>query len=538
MDIWNIFSLLGGVALFLYGMGLMSEGLELVAGSKMQEILHKLTTNRFLGIFVGFLVTAIIQSSSATTVMVVGFVNSSLMNLTQAVNVIMGANIGTTVTGLFIALNVMKFAPLIAFVGLIVSMRRKTKMKYWSKVIFGLGLLFMGLQFMADAMVPLRESQTFIDTVQQLSSPILAVIVGMLFTALIQSSSASVGILQTLARQGLVPFSTSFYIVLGQNIGTCITSVLASLGSNKNAKRAALCHVLFNVFGTLLFLVVAQLLPIQDFFVNLAPNQPAAQIAFLHTAFNITTTIVMLPFTKYLVRISNVLIQGEDATFVERKLKFVNVNTFGDNVVMLANIRREMSRMAQIVAQVADDSLANVREYDSERAVAVRENLSTLKYLIKELNQVSVKLITRRLNKKDSKVVTNYISTLSNFERIADYLEQILKLSEDRYVQENPFSSFAQEELDSVRQQISALAQSLEDQMNKETDRIPVQAREEVVALTLHNARDRHVTRTIEGMCTAQGGLLYNGLLSWIERIAYHLTEISDLTHANVKLMG
>ncbi|MDD7593048.1 MAG: Na/Pi cotransporter family protein [Peptoniphilaceae bacterium] len=538
MDIWHVFSLLGGVALFLYGMGLMGEGLELVAGSKMQEILHKLTTNRFLGIFIGFLVTAIIQSSSATTVMVVGFVNSSLMNLSQAINVIMGANIGTTVTGLFIALDIMKFAPLIAFAGLLLSMRRKTKMKYWSKVIFGLGLLFMGLQFMSDAMVPLRESQTFIDAIQQLSSPLLAVIVGMLFTALIQSSSASVGILQTLARQGLVPFSTSFYIVLGQNIGTCITSVLASIGSNKNAKRAALCHVLFNVFGTVLFLIVALFLPVQDFFVQLAPNQPAAQIAFLHTTFNISTTLVMLPFTKYLARIANIMIQGEDAAFVERKLKFVNVNTFSDNVVMLANIRREMSRMADIVSHAVEESLANVREYDPERAVAVRENLSTLKYLIKELNQVSVKLITRRLNKKDSKVVTNYISALSNFERISDYLEQILKLSEDRYVQENPFSSFAQEELESIRQQVGALARSLDEQMKNEGDRISVKAREEVVELTLHNAHDRHVQRTVDGMCTAQGGLLYNGLLSWVERITYHLMEISDLAHANGKLMG
>lgn len=537
MDIWHLFSLLGGLALFLYGMSLMGEGLELVAGSKMQEILHKLTTNRILGIFIGFLVTAVIQSSSATTVMVVGFVNSNLMNLAQAINVIMGANIGTTVTGLFIALNITEFAPLIAFFGLVLSMKRKTKMKYWSKVVIGLGFLFMGLEMMAASMEPLHDSAAFLTIVNHLSSPLLAIIVGMLFTALIQSSSASVGILQTLGRQGLIPFATSFYIVLGQNIGTCITSVLASIGSSKNAKRAALSHVLFNVLGTAIFLLISWLLPVRDWILSVAPGQPAVQIALIHTMFNVGTTLIMFPFTKHLSELAHVLVKGQDKKVDERKLKFVKANTFGDNVVMIASIQKEMSRMMEIVSSATNKSIANINKYDTETAIDVREDLATLQYLIKELNQVSVKLITRRLNKSDSKTVTNYIGALSNFERISDYLSQILNLSEERYVQENPFSSFAQGELNEINAQLTGLSKALEDQMAGETDRKPIAARNEVLAKTVNTARERHVERTIDGSCTAQGGLLYNGLLSWIERIAYHFTEISDTIHANAKIL-
>ncbi|MEG3039937.1 MAG: Na/Pi cotransporter family protein, partial [Erysipelotrichaceae bacterium] len=307
MSISNILMLVGGLALFLYGMHMMSEGLEVAAGNRMKAILEKLTSNRFVGVAVGAIITAIIQSSSATTVMVVGFVNSSLLQLEQAVWLIMGANIGTTITGQLIALDISKIAPLFAIIGVVmVSFIKKKKINYIGEIIAGLGILFIGMGMMSNAMIPLRDYQPFINLIANFSNPIIGILVGALFTAVIQSSSASVGILQALVMAGVLPFSSAIYVLFGQNIGTCITAVLASIGANRNAKRTTIIHLSFNIIGTVIFLFVVSFLPFTDWMMSITSN-PAAQIANTHTVFNLVTTLALLPFGAYLAKLAKII---------------------------------------------------------------------------------------------------------------------------------------------------------------------------------------------------------------------------------------
>ena len=298
-----LLGLLGGLALFLYGMQMMSTNLEAAAGNKMKQILERLTSNRFLGVLVGAVITALIQSSSATTVMVVGFVNSGLMTLNQAVWVIMGANIGTTITGQLIALDVGALAPLIAFVGVaILVFVKNKKIQHIAGIVAGIGVLFIGMDMMSSAMSPLREEPQFVEMMTKFSNPLLGILVGAGFTALIQSSSASVGILQALAMSGVIDLYSAVFVLFGQNIGTCITAVLASIGTTRNAKRATAIHLLFNLIGTVVFVVLSLVTPFTDVMISLAPGNPMAQIANVHTVFNLGTSLLLLPFGSVLLR--------------------------------------------------------------------------------------------------------------------------------------------------------------------------------------------------------------------------------------------
>ena len=317
MQMTDFLSLLGGLALFLYGMQMMSSGLEAAAGSRMKQILERLTANRFLGVLVGAAITAVIQSSSATTVMVVGFVNAGMMTLNQAVWIIMGANIGTTVTGLLIALDVGELAPLIAFVGVVLAVFvKKPQLQHVGQIFAGLGVLFIGMDMMSAAMAPLRESEAFVGIMSNFSNPLLGILAGMIFTAIIQSSSASVGILQALANSGVIAYANSVFVLFGQNIGTCITAVLASIGTTRNAKRTTIIHLMFNIIGTVIFTALFILFPIASvidgslvlpgalgsFLSGVLPATPAGQIAITHTSFNIITTLLLLPLGNYLAK--------------------------------------------------------------------------------------------------------------------------------------------------------------------------------------------------------------------------------------------
>ncbi|MBQ1251552.1 MAG: Na/Pi cotransporter family protein, partial [Firmicutes bacterium] len=305
MGITEILGLLGGLALFLYGMQMMSNGLEAAAGNRMRGILEKLTSNRILAVLVGAGITAVIQSSSATTVMTVGFVNSGMMQLKQAIGVIMGANVGTTITGQLIALDVGALAPLIAFVGVaFVVFTKRQIFHHWGSIIAGLGILFIGMDMMSAAMVPLRDSQTFIDLVTTFRNPIVGIAAGAIFTALIQSSSAAVGILQALAISGLVGLENAVFVLFGMNIGTCITAVLASIGANRAAKRTTIIHLMFNVFGTVLFTLICMATPLVSFVESFTPDNVAGQIANMHTIFNIATTLLLLPFAGVMAKIA------------------------------------------------------------------------------------------------------------------------------------------------------------------------------------------------------------------------------------------
>lgn len=312
MEMKDFFALLGGLALFLYGMQQMSNGLNAVAGEKMKQILERLTANRFLGVLVGAGVTAMIQSSSATTVMVVGFVNAGMMSLRQAVWVIMGANIGTTITGQLIALDAGLLAPLLAFAGVVcIVFIANEKWKHVGEIVAGLGILFLGMEMMGDAMLPLRDSRQFVSLMTKFEHPLLGILAGAVFTAAIQSSSASVGILQALAQGGAITFSGAVYVLFGQNIGTCITALLASIGTSRNAKRTTLIHLSFNIIGTIVFTCLCMATPLSAWVEQLTPLKPASQIANMHTLFNVTTTLLLLPAGNLLAVLAEKILPDE-----------------------------------------------------------------------------------------------------------------------------------------------------------------------------------------------------------------------------------
>ena len=355
MSLTNIIGLLGGLALFLYGMQMMSQGLENAAGNKMQQILEKLTANRFLGVLVGALITAVIQSSSATTVMVVGFVNAGMMTLNQAVWIIMGANIGTTITGQLIALDAGAVAPIIAFIGVIlIIFSKKEKIGYVGSILAGLGILFIGMDMMGGSMEPLAQSQSFISLLTKFSNPILGILAGTIFTAIIQSSSASVGILQALAGSGIVTLDSAAFILFGQNIGTCITAFLAALGANRNAKRTTIIHITFNVIGTIIFTILCITTPLIPVLQGMTESAPK-QIANLHTMFNVTTTLILLPFGTALTKLAQHILPdpktGEPVQGQIGHLLTKNSDVLGMASITLEETKRKLEDMLFLAEQ-------------------------------------------------------------------------------------------------------------------------------------------------------------------------------------------
>ncbi len=355
MSLTNIMGLLGGLALFLYGMQMMSQGLENAAGNKMQQILEKLTANRFLGVLVGALITAVIQSSSATTVMVVGFVNAGMMTLNQAVWIIMGANIGTTITGQLIALDAGAVAPIIAFIGVIlIIFSKKEKIGYVGSILAGLGILFIGMDMMGGSMEPLAQSQSFISLLTKFSNPILGILAGTIFTAIIQSSSASVGILQALAGSGIVTLDSAAFILFGQNIGTCITAFLAALGANRNAKRTTIIHITFNVIGTIIFTILCITTPLIPVLQGMTESAPK-QIANLHTMFNVTTTLILLPFGTALTKLAQHILPdpktGEPVQGQIGHLLTKNSDVLGMASITLEETKRKLEDMLLLAEQ-------------------------------------------------------------------------------------------------------------------------------------------------------------------------------------------
>ena len=407
-----VLPLLGGLGLFLFGMQMMSSNLEAVAGSKMKRLIEKLTSNRFLGVAVGAGITAAIQSSSATTVMVVGFINSQLMTLQQAVWIIMGANIGTTVTGLLISLNIGTIAPLIAFVGIVMLTFLKNKtVKNIGSIIAGLGILFIGMGIMSEAMEPLRDNQGFINIMTSFSNPLLGILAGALFTALIQSSSASVGILQTLAATGVIGLDSAVYVLFGQNIGTCITAVI---------------HLLFNIIGTTVFTVICVLFPFTRFVESIIPD-PVAQIAGVHTLFNVTTTLLLLPFGKHLARLSEKILPDKKSsrrTVADKWFEDVTTNSrhiLGSSAVALQSLRDDVLKMLYLTVEnvtMGFDAVITGNTDDVEKINRNEEKVDRFNF---EISQKIAKLLTVEQSPVDIKEINRLFSTISDIERISDH---------------------------------------------------------------------------------------------------------------------
>ena len=428
MDLSLILKLLGGLALFLYGMQMMSDGLEKAAGDRLKTILEKLTSNRILGVIVGALITAAIQSSSATTVMVIGFVNARLMSLQQAVWIIMGANIGTTITGQLVALNVSEIAPLIAFAGVVLIVFLKNpKFHYFGSIIAGLGILFIGMDMMSSSMSPLRESEAFISLLTNFSNPAIGILVGAVFTAIIQSSSASLGILQALARSGLIGLDGAVFVLFGQNIGTCITAILASFGTSREAKQTTIIHLSFNIIGTIIFTTVCLLTPLTSVVAGWSPDNAAQQIANMHTLFNVVTTLLLLPFGTYLAAFAQHILPSEKLSVDSEGLMYLQPlpksnKIIGLSAINIQQVNDEVMRMMKLAYTNVSDAFDQLINYKEDRSKSIQKREAAVNFL----NSAISKYITDafaygNLNQETTKALTAYYTMLVDIERISDY---------------------------------------------------------------------------------------------------------------------
>ena len=532
LSVSGLLSLLGGLALFLYGMQMMSSGLEAAAGSKMKLILERLTANRFLGVLVGAGITAVIQSSSATTVMVVGFVNSGMMTLNQAVWIIMGA----TITGQLIALDVGALAPLFAFIGVaMVVFVKMPRAHHIGQIMAGLGVLFIGMEMMSSSMMPLRDSQAFVDLMTRFSNPLLGIAVGALFTALIQSSSASVGILQALATSGAISFSSSVFILFGQNIGTCITAVLASIGTSRSAKRATIIHLMFNIIGTVLFTILCILFPLADLVASFTPDAPAAQIANMHTIFNIVTTLLLLPLGNQLASLAvRILPEQPEENRDEMHLEYltpVQVSSKDGNLGASAiHIgQQELDRMLDMAQDNIETSFDAVLSRDSSLLTKAEKMESYLDFLNKEISKYISRLITYETNEQGSSIVSSYFTITGNIERIGDHAINICgysKLLEERHIQ---FSAQAQEEICQMRdiclEALNTLHQREAGDLLWLTD---VSALEQRIDDMTDLFRKDQLERMKAGTCSDEACILYSELLTDFERIGDHVLNIAQ----------
>ncbi len=531
-----VIGLLGGLALFLYGMQMTSSGLEAAAGSKMKSVLEKLTSNRFLGIAVGAGITAAIQSSSATTVMVVGLVNSGVMTLLQAVWIIMGANIGTTTTGLLISLNVGEFAPLIAFIGVAVIMFvKRAKIQHYGQIVAGLGVLFIGMEMMSTAMYPLRESQEFIEIVTEFQNPLVGILAGMIFTALIQSSAASIGILQTLALSGLIGLPSAVYVLFGQNIGTCITALLSAIGANRAAKRTTVVHFTFNVIGTAIFTLLCMFTPLTQWMMDLFPDNPSAQIANMHVLFNIATTVMLIPFGKLLVKFATMVLPEREDEFDGMKLMYIkplvskSEYQVGNALITVTGVRNELQRMANMAKEnlaLSYDAILNGSEKYKEQIEQTEEYID---YLNKEISGYISKASSFDHNESDSALLNRLFKISGDIERIGDHAVNIFEYTALLEGKGISFSDHARGEIEEMkRQSVEAmdLVVGLDDMSYEQL--CTVSDAEQRIDDETEAYRKNQMDRMKSGACSGEACVIYSELLTDFERIGDHILNIAQ----------
>ena len=534
----DLISLLGGLSLFLYGMQMMSNGLEAAAGNKMKRILERLTANRILGVLVGAGITAVIQSSSATTVMVVGFVNSGMMTLQQAVWIIMGANIGTTITGQLIALDIGAIAPLFAFIGVaMIVLLKKEKFHHFGKIIAGRGILYIGMDMMSAAMTPLRESEAFISLMTQFSNPVLGILAGAIFTAIIQSSSASVGILQALASSGVIGLPQAVYVLFGQNIGTCITAVLAAIGTSRNAKRTTIIHLSFNIIGTIVFTIICMVTPFVSLMEGLTPNV-SAQIANTHTIFNITTTLLLLPFGTQLAKMATKILpdraeEKEDTMHLEYIQPMIPIETRGEtkigiSAIAVNAIRNELTRMTKMAKENVALSFDAVREGNTGLLEEVRNREEYIDFLNKEISKYISRMLVKERNPKDSQYMSVLFKVCGNLERIGDHAMNICEYT--NMIQEKQIS-FSAEVIKQIGQMKEVCNQALDMVLGIEQnggDIKEIEQIEQKIDDMTEDFRKRQIDRMQTGACSDEGCVLYSEMLTDFERIGDHILNIGQ----------
>ncbi len=540
MSVANILSMAGGLGLFLFGIRTMGDGLENAAGAKLKRMLEVLTGNRFLAVLVGFVVTAIIQSSTATTVMVVGFVNAGMMSLAQAVGVIMGANIGTTVTSLLIALNFSSVAAASVLVGVILMLAsKKTVVKNLGAIFTGFGLLFLGIDMMSDSMAPLRDSAGFMNFIVTVSEsplrPLFGIILGIVMTAVLQSSSASVGVLQTLAMQGLVPLKFSVFVLFGQNIGTCLTALFSTVGAKKNSKRAAVIHLLFNLIGTGIFILIALLTPYVEWIEKLSPD-PMAQIAISHIVFNIVSTVVMFPFAKVLVKLSCLLVPGKDDSESEMHCKFIDDRLLNTPPFAVMQVSKEVARMAKLARDNFETSAHALINRSNKDLDKVMENEEIINYLNHHITSYLVKLNALDITDSDSDYIARVFHAINDIERVGDHAINLAEAAQHNIGEGLKFSDPAREELNQLCGSVVTLLersmaafdnQSLSDNEAKELSDLE----EHIDDLTLE-CQDSHIFRLNRKECNTEAGMLYLNTITDFERVGDHAINIAFLARS------
>lgn len=533
-----IIPFIGGLGMFIYGMQIMAQGLENAAGDRMKSLLEVLTKNKFLGVLLGAFITAVIQSSSATTVMVVGFVNAGIMNLTQAMGVIMGANVGTTVTGWLVSsvewakfLSPANLAPIAIMLGVVVMLTGKRhSTKEISSIIIGFGLLFVGITTMSSAVAPLQDSESFRNIFVTLGgNPFLGILAGTVVTAVIQSSSASVGILQSLAAAGLVPFNAAVYIIMGQNIGTCVTAMMSAVGAKKTAKTAAFMHLLFNIIGTVIFSVLAIVL-----FEVVYPNAGGGhitqtQISMVHTAFNIGTTVLLFPASNWIIRLAKKISRTEEAEVDEGKV-LLDDRMLETPAIALQSTEKELVRMGHIVADALRKSKEVLFTLDEETLHSIREEEAVVDRLSAGITGYAVKITSLSVSEKEHKEVTGLLQVLSDMERISDYCENISEFAE--VLLENK-AGFTEKGLNELKEMIEVCSDSyfhaLEAYEYQSREAALQVIEEETKADELEiSMRSAHISRLAGNECTTEAGVVYLDALVCLERISDHARNIAE----------
>jgi len=544
MDIFSVLNMIGGLSLFLYGMSVMGNGLSNMAGGKLEIILEKLTTKRFFAVLLGAGVTAVIQSSSATTVMVVGFVNSGIMKLSQAVGIIMGANIGTTITswmlsltgieGSTIWLKLLKpssFSPVLAAIGIILFMTGKgdSKKKDVGGILLGFAILMFGMETMSGAVSGLADNQSFTKMMTAFSNPILGMAIGTILTAIIQSSSASVGILQALCATGAVHYSVALPIIMGQNIGTCITAIISSIGASKNARRAAMVHLYFNLIGTCIFMTVFYIINAFVEFAFLGNAANAAGIAVIHSLFNIGATIVLFPFSNYLVKLAEITIP--DGKSEENNTDIVSIDErFLENPAFAMELCREkVKEMAELSKKSIVLALGALNSYDAEKVKEVIRLESVIDKYEDVLGSYLVKISSENISTSDSQSMSLILHSISDFERISDHAMEIVNSAGEIHKKELSFTKKAKKEIETLSRAINDICSLTVDSFCEDNIEMAlhVEPLEEVIDTLAKNIKENHIKRLKKGKCTIEMGFVLEDILTGLERVSDHCSNIA-----------
>ena len=539
MDIFSVFQMAGGLALFLYGMHVMGDGLEKQAGGKLKTILEKLTANPVKGFLLGAAVTAVIQSSSATTVMVVGFVNAGIMKLSQAIGIIMGANVGTTITSWILSLTGLQgdsfwiqllkptsFSPIIAFFGIILIMfSKKEGKKDLGSTLVGFAVLMFGMEQMSSAVEPLADVPEFTSILLLFSNPLLGVLCGAILTAVILSSSASVGILQALSATGSVTYSSAIPIILGQNIGTCVTALISSIGANKNARRAAVVHLYFNLIGTGLFLAVFYLLNGFLHFSFYDQSIDRLGIAVVHTCFNLLSTLTLLPFTKLLEKLAYLTIRD---TANDENFQILDERFLASPAVAIHQCQKMAVSMARLAQSSLYQAIGLIGAYDEKIAHSIEEGEDQIDMYEDKLGTYLVRLSSKNLTMEESREISKLLHVIGDFERIGDHAVNILKSAKEMQVKKYVFSGQAQQEISIISSAIEEIVDLATNAFVKNDLYLAskVEPLEQVVDSLKDELRNRHVQRLQNGECTISNGFIFSDLITNYERVADHCSNI------------